>query len=117
VGGSGVADLSILHVFAIGGAASLLAGETPVIPTTATTWIAFSYIVIFVTIIALWLYLFVLGRWTATGTSYSIVLIPLVMVVLATSLANETITIQFLLGGTLTVLGVWVGALLPSKEK
>ena len=153
VGGSGVTDLSILHVLAIIlgaacfaeagvvaklfpsshpvatnavamtvgavilGVASLIAGEKPVIPTMATTWIAFVYIVIFVTMIAFLLYLFILRRWTASGTSYSFVLIPLVTVVLASWLANEQITWQFLLGGALVVFGVWVGALLPAKNK
>lgn len=97
------------------GIASFLSGESAVIPTTPTTWIAFAYIVIFVTIVAFLLYLFILGRWTASGTSYSFVLIPLVTIVLASWLANEQITLQFMLGGTVVVLGVWVGALLPSK--
>jgi drug/metabolite transporter (DMT)-like permease len=87
-----------------------------VIPTMATTWIAFAYFVIFVTMIAFLLYLFILVRWTASGTSYSFVLIPLVTIVLASWLANEQITWQFLLGGTLVVFGVWVGALLPAKK-
>jgi drug/metabolite transporter (DMT)-like permease len=99
------------------GAASALAGEHAVIPRMATTWIAFSYLVIFVTIVAFGLYLFVLGRWTASGTSYSFVLIPLVTIVLASWLAGERITWQFMLGGTLVVLGVWVGALLPPGKK
>jgi drug/metabolite transporter (DMT)-like permease len=97
------------------GIASLLSGESAVIPSTTTTWIAFAYIVIFVTIVAFLLYLFVLGRWTASGTSYSFVLIPLVTIVLASWLAKEQITWQFMLGGTLVVFGVWIGALLPSK--
>lgn len=97
------------------GIASFLSGEKAVLPSTATTWIAFAYIVIFVTIIAFLLFLFVLGRWTASGTSYSFVLIPLVTIVLASWLAKEQITWQFMLGGTLVVLGVWIGALLPSK--
>ena len=98
------------------GIASFLSGERAVIPTLPTTWIAFGYIVVFVTIIAFLLYLFILGRWTASGTSYSFVLIPLVTIVLASWLAKEQITWQFMLGGTLVVLGVWVGALLPSKN-
>ena len=53
------------------GIASFLSGESAVIPSTAITWIAFGYIVVFVTIVAFLLYLFILGRWTASGTSYS----------------------------------------------
>lgn len=98
------------------GAASLVAGEKAVIPTRAATWIAFSYLVIFVTVVAFMAYLFVLGRWTASGASYSFVLVPLVTIVVASTLANEHITRQFMLGGTLVVFGVWVGALLPSRK-
>lgn len=99
------------------GVASFVNRESFVIPRQLTTWIAFLYIIIFVTIVAFMLYLFVLSRWTASGTSYSFVLIPLVTIVLASWLANEQITLQFLIGGTLVVLGVWVGALwVPKKQ-
>lgn len=90
---------------------SLVSGETWTIPTQATTWLAFGYIVIFVTVIAFFLYLFVLGRWTASGTSYGFVLIPLITVVLATTLAGEQVTPSFIGGAVLVLLGVWFGAL------
>lgn len=96
--------------------ASILAGEKAVIPTTGTTWIAFGYIVVFVTIVTFRLYLFVLSRWTATGTSYHFVLIPLVTIVLASWLANEQVTWLFIFGGALVIFGVWVGALAPARN-
>lgn len=99
------------------GIASFLGGESFVIPQKLNTWIAFLYVLIFVTIIAFLLYLFVISRWTASGTSYSFVLIPLVTIVLASWLAKEQITLQFLIGGTLVVAGVWVGALWAPKKK
>lgn len=99
------------------GVASALAREKAAIPRFATTWIAFAYLVALVTIVAFGFYLFVLGRWTASGTSYSFVLIPLVTIVLASWLAGERITGQFMFGGTLVVLGVWVGALLPPGKR
>jgi len=85
---------------------SVLSGEKIVLPTQPVTWLWFGYIVIFVTIIAFLLYLYVLANWTASGTSYSFVLIPLVTVVLASWLAKEQITPQFLAGGALVLLGV-----------
>jgi len=97
--------------------ASVASGEAWVVPTQTTTWLAFGYIVLFVTIIAFFLYLFVLGRWTASGTSYGFVLIPLITVVLATTLAGEQITASFVGGATLVLLGVWFGALLPRKKR
>ncbi len=94
---------------------SLITGEQFVIPVLATTWIAFIYILVFVTIFGFLLYLYVLGRWTASGTSYGFVLIPLVTVVLATNLAGENITSSYLIGAVLVLSGVIFGALLPSK--
>lgn len=98
------------------GIVSILSGETWTTPTQTSTWLAFGYIVVFVTVIAFFLYLFVLGRWTASGTSYGFVLIPLITVVLATSLAGEQITMSFIAGALLVLLGVWFGALLPPKK-
>lgn len=97
--------------------ASIFSGEEFVIPELATTWIAFAYILVFVTIIAFIAYLYVLGHWTASGTSYSFVLIPLVTVVVASTLANEQITVQFLIGAALVLLGVWIGALSGGGRK
>lgn len=37
--------------------------------------------------------------------------------VLASWLVNEKITLQFMLGGTLVVLGVWIGALWVPRKK
>jgi drug/metabolite transporter (DMT)-like permease len=97
------------------GAVSLLTGEKWVIPSQLETWIAFGYLIVFVNLITFLLYLFVLGRWTASGASYGFVLIPLVTVVVAATLASEQVTWNFALGGVLVLSGVIFGALLPSK--
>jgi drug/metabolite transporter (DMT)-like permease len=97
------------------GTISLITNEPWVIPTQIDTWIAFGYLLVFVTVIVFLLYLYVLGRWTASGTSYGFVITPLVTIVIATSLAGEQITLSFLAGGVLVIAGVLVGALLPSK--
>lgn len=99
------------------GGASLVRGETWNIPTQANTWIAFIYLLIFVTIVAFILYMFVLSNWTASNASYGFVLVPLVTIVVASNLAGEQITVNFLLGSGLVLAGVLVGALLPSKTK
>lgn len=97
------------------GIVSLITREQWLIPTQVDTWIAFGYLLIFVTVIVFLLYLYVLRRWTASGTSYGFVVIPLVTVVVAASLAGEQITLSFVGGGVLVLAGVVVGALLPSK--
>jgi drug/metabolite transporter (DMT)-like permease len=99
------------------GVASLASGEEWALPNETNTWIAFIYLVIFVTFLAFMLYMFVLGKWTASGASYGFVLIPLVTIVVASTLAEEKITVNFLLGAVLVLAGVLVGALLPSKTK
>ena len=95
--------------------ASLISGETWTIPTQTNTWIAFLYLVIFVTVIAFITYMYVLRNWTASNTSYGFVLIPLVTVVVAATIAGEVVTLNFLLGGALVIVGVLVGALIPEK--
>ena len=62
-------------------------------------------------------YLQVLTKWSASGTSYGFVIIPLVTVIIAAILIKEQITVNFLIGAALVLIGVLVGALLPSKKK
>jgi len=95
--------------------ASIITGEKWVIPQLPSTWIAFAYLLVFVTIIVFLLYLYVLNNWTATGTSYGFVLTPLITVVLASFIAGEQITWNFAIGGVLVISGVVFGALLPVK--
>ena len=97
------------------GTISLIANEPWVIPTQVNTWLAFGYLLVFVTVIVFLLYLYVLGRWTASGTSYGFVVTPLITIVIASSMAGEQITLTFVAGGVLVLAGVLVGALLPSK--
>jgi drug/metabolite transporter (DMT)-like permease len=97
------------------GAVSLLSGERWVIPNLANTWLALGYLVIVVTVFAFLLYLYVLRRWTASGSSYAFVMSPLITVVLAAQLAGEQITSSFILGAGLVLSGVVFGALMPSK--
>lgn len=97
--------------------ASLIAGEQWVIPSMTSTIVAFVYLTIFVTVIAFMLYLSVLNKWTASGTSIGFVLIPLVTAVIAAVMSGEAITLSFLAGGFLVILGVVVGALIPGSKK
>lgn len=89
---------------------SVLAGEPWFLPSAPTTWAAFAYLVLAGSVLLFYLYLFVLTRWTASATSYSLLLFPVVSVVVASRLAHETITPLFLVGGAIALLGVWIGA-------
>ena len=99
------------------GTVSIVSGETWTIPTQTDTWVAVIYLVVFVTVVAFMLYMFVLGQWTASGTSYGFVLVPLVTIVVAATVAGEAISTGFLAGTALVLAGVYVGALMPHKEK
>jgi drug/metabolite transporter (DMT)-like permease len=99
------------------GVASLISGEKWNMPAQAGTWVAFLYLVFFVTIAAFLLYLFVLGKWSASGTSYGFVMLPLVTIVAASALAGERLTSRFLAGAGMVLAGVFIGALMPSKTK
>jgi drug/metabolite transporter (DMT)-like permease len=99
------------------GTASLLTGEAWTLPTRTDTIAAYIYLVFFVTVLTFLLYMFVLSKWTASGTSYGFVLLPLVTMVVAATVAGEQITVKFLIGGLFVLAGVIVGALLPSKVR
>lgn len=99
------------------GITSLASGEEWTIPTQTNTWMAFIYLVVFVTLVAFLLYMFVLGNWTASGTSYGFVIVPMVTIVVASTLVGETITVNFLIGSALVLAGVYIGALLSSKTQ
>jgi drug/metabolite transporter (DMT)-like permease len=96
-------------------AASLVKGEPWILPSSQNVWLSMIYLVIG-SVVAFLLYLFVLGRWTATGTSYAFVLNPLVTVVLAAFITDEIISPIFLAGAGVVLLAVYVGALRPAGE-
>ncbi|MCH2667835.1 MAG: DMT family transporter [Deinococcales bacterium] len=95
---------------------SIIAGETWVLPSTAGMWWILIYLAVGTSVLGFLLYLYVLKRWTASATSYSMVLIPLVTVVIANVLAGEQITWLFIIGGLLVLGGVWFGALMPRRN-
>lgn len=95
-------------------ALAVVAGERVTVPTRVETWLAFWYLVLIGTVAVFLLFLFVLRRWTASGTSYTFVLTPFVTVAIGVWLAHETVTWTFLVGGALVLLGVYLGALVAS---
>ncbi len=95
---------------------SLLTREQWVIPTKSATWVAYLYLVVFVSVIVFLLYLWLLGRWTASGTSFTFVLMPLVTIVLASLISDEPITLSLIIGAALVISGVVFGALIKPKR-
>ena len=90
---------------------SWLTGESWSLPTTASTWAAFAYLVLVGSVVVFSLYLYVLSRWTASATSYSFLLIPLATVAIAAWLLGESISASFVIGAALVLAGVWAGAI------
>jgi len=91
--------------------ASLFLGESHNLPILPVTWVALGYVVILGSVLMFYLFIWILGRWTASATSYVIILFPIVATTAGALLAGETITPIFILGGTLALVGVWFGAL------
>lgn len=87
--------------------------ETPIVPTLPATWIAVLYLVVLGSIGTFVLALYVLSHWTATASSYQLVLMPIVTVLFASWLASERVTAALVGGGLLVLSGVYVGALAP----
>jgi drug/metabolite transporter (DMT)-like permease len=92
-------------------ALSIAVGEAHDLPRTATTWVVVVYLSLVGSIGLFGLFLVMLRRWTASASSYALVVMPLVAVALGALLRGETITPVFLVGGTFVAIGVYVGAL------
>jgi drug/metabolite transporter (DMT)-like permease len=93
-------------------AISLFSGEPRAVPTQGATLLGLAYLVVLGSIVLFLTYLFVLRRWTASGTSYAFVLFPVVAVVFAAIFQDERITTALVVGGVMVMAGVYVGALL-----
>jgi drug/metabolite transporter (DMT)-like permease len=94
---------------------SLLAGETIALPRQASTWLAVGYLVALGSVVVFVLYLVVLKHWTASRAAYAFVLMPFVTVLLSAWLDDEPVGTGLLLGGSLVLAGVYVGALRPAR--
>jgi len=95
---------------------TFLIGETHNVPARPATWMAIAYTVVPGSVVMFYLFIWILSRWSASATSYVIMLFPIVATTAGSLLAGEKITPTFILGGILVLIGVWIGALLrPSR--
>jgi drug/metabolite transporter (DMT)-like permease len=95
---------------------SLIFGETWSLPTSQTTWLAYGYLVIGGSVIMFYLFLYVLQRWTASATSYILLLVPMATIIIASWLLDEQVTSRFLVGSAIVLVGVWLGAISQAKD-
>jgi drug/metabolite transporter (DMT)-like permease len=56
------------------------------------------------------LYVFLLGRWTASAVSYVLLLQPVATIAYSAILTHEPVTPVLFIGGAVVVLGVYIGA-------
>jgi drug/metabolite transporter (DMT)-like permease len=91
-------------------AGSFLGGEVRAAPTTSEAWAAIGYLTVFGSVVMFGLYLYGLGRWTASGMSYSTLLLPFVSVTVATLLTGEAFSPAFVVGSLVMLGGVYLGA-------
>lgn len=92
------------------GAASWLAHETHVLPSTPLVWGAVLYLILGGSVVMFYMFVYVLSRWKASSASYAILFFPLVATLLAAWLAKETVSLAFILGAAMVLAGVWFGA-------
>lgn len=92
-------------------AGAALTGEPLVLPARPDTWLAMAYLIGPGSIAVFVLVLYVLGRWTASATSYAFLLFPLIAIALGAVLLGEPVQPSFLLGGAIVIGGVYIGTL------
>ena len=91
-------------------------GEPWRLPALPVTWAARAWLILSASV-AFILMVWLLSKWSASATSYSTVLQPLVTVAVASWLAGEQVTVMFAIGGAFALLGVYIGALTAQTEK
>lgn len=106
----GIGTLMLLGV-------SLAAGESFALPSQLDTIAAVGYLVAMGSVALFMLFLYVIERWTASATSYTLLLMPLVTAAAAWLLLREPITAALVGGGALVLVGVYIGAFAPSLRR
>lgn len=89
---------------------SATVGEQWTAPAASETWVAMVFLVLGGSVAVFGLYVFLLGRWTATLVSYVLLLQPVSAVVYSAVLRDEPITPALFVGGAVVLMGVYVGA-------
>jgi drug/metabolite transporter (DMT)-like permease len=95
---------------------SVVASEPWTVPRLAGTWAALSWLVVAGSVGLFYLFLYVIGHWTASATVYCLTLMPVVAVTLGALLAGEPVTPETVAGAALVVLAVYVGAIRRPTE-
>ena len=95
---------------------SLIFDEQWVFPHESTTWIAVGWLVIVGSVGLFQLWLFVIKRWTASATVYSLTGMPVIAAVLGIVILDQPVTLEVIAGGVLVITAVYVGAIARPSE-
>jgi drug/metabolite transporter (DMT)-like permease len=98
-------------------AVAIVTGETLVVPARPETWVSMAYLIGPGSVAVFVLVLYVLARWSASATSYSFLLMPLVAIALGAVLLGEPVQPSFLVGGALVLAGVYIGAVYRPRSR
>lgn len=104
-------------VFLVG--ASVIAGESWVLPEHPSTVVAFAWLVTFGSVGLFGCFLYVVRRWTASAAVYVLTVMPVVAGGLGALLLDQPVRLGMLGGAALIALAVWVGAVpqrVPADE-
>ena len=96
---------------------SALTGEQWALPQQSEVVWSLVYLVTLGSVGLFALVLLVVRRLTASATSYMFVLFPLVAMVAGPWLVDEPVTAAGAVGAVLVMIGVWLGALSPSRAR
>ncbi len=98
-------------------AGALVAGQSPAVPQRADTWTAVLYVAVAGSVGVFTLQLLVIKHWPASRATYVFVLIPFLTIVLSAWLDDEAVGVGLIGGGTLVVVGVYLGVLRGSWHR
>ena len=95
---------------------ALLVGESIALPEDQETRLALAYMVVLGSGPVFVLYLVVVRLWSASRAAYTFVLIPPVTLLFSTWIDDEPIGTGLVLGGSLVLAGVYLGAIRPAAR-
>jgi drug/metabolite transporter (DMT)-like permease len=98
-------------------ALTFVTGEPMVIPSQLDTIVSMAYLVVPGTVVMFAAYVYALGRWTASAVSYTTLLLPLVTLPMAALLSGESVTVWLIAGGSIILVGVYVGAFMKRPRR
>lgn len=96
---------------------SAATGEAWIMPSAGQTWLALSYLSVVGSVGLFGLFLFVLGRWTASGVAYVAPLMPVVAMIAGALIADEAITANGVIGGAIVIAAVYIGVLRRPRRR